>query len=131
MLPPICYVKNKTNLSLWWTYFHVASYGVLRILTRKSCDLLNSVQDFTDRKAWVLLTFFICLQGQYVYIIMFIHSIAIYYRLQMFVKSDSLNRHKMNDCSFQRVFPQNVGWFLFGIPEKWDRDPGWDPRMEP
>ena len=61
---------------------------------------------------------------------MFIHSIAIYYRLQMFVKSDSLNRHKMNDCSFQRVFPPNVGWFLFGIPEKWDRDPGVGARNQ-
>ena len=34
------------------------------MLTGNHCVLLNSVQEFTENEAWLLLTFFTCLQNQ-------------------------------------------------------------------
>ena len=36
---------------------------------RESCALLNSVQEFTKIEAWLLLTFSLCLQNQFSYIL--------------------------------------------------------------
>ena len=36
----------------------------LTVLARKNCILLNSVQEFIEIEAWLLLTFFICLHNQ-------------------------------------------------------------------
>ena len=46
----------------------------LTILTEKSCVLLNSVREFIELEAWLLLTFFICLYNQ----LSSIHSIVKY-----------------------------------------------------
>ena len=74
------------------------------IITGKNCVLFNSVQEFIKIEAWLLLTFFICLQS--------IKSIVTYLRAQMFKNSDSSYRQKMNDCSFQQLSWQNMNWFL-------------------
>ena len=51
----------------------------LKILRGKNCGLLNSVQEVVKIEAWLLQTFFKCLQNQ----ISSIYSIAIVLRLKM------------------------------------------------
>ena len=44
---------------------------------KKICVLLNSVQEFIEIEAWLLLTFFLCLHNQ----LYFIHSIVTYFNI--------------------------------------------------
>ena len=62
-------------------FLRLCSYSLmLAILKGKSCVLLNPVQEFIEKEAWLLLTFFIWLQKQF----SSIRSIVTYYRVQMF-----------------------------------------------
>ena len=53
---------------------------------REKLLFLRSVQKFIEIEAWLLLKFFICVHNQ----LSSIHSIAAYYRGQMFEKGDSV-----------------------------------------
>ena len=66
----------------------------------KICPLLNSVQEIFEIKAWILLTFFICLHNQ----LSSINSSHI--KKYMFYKVDSSNTRKMNGSSYQQVLRQ-------------------------
>ena len=45
----------------------------LSILTGKTVFLLNSVQEFIEAKAWLLLNFFLCLHNQLISITFYCH----------------------------------------------------------
>ena len=74
------------------------------IITGKNHVLLNSVQEFTETEAWLLLTFFIFLHNQ----LCSIHATATHYRVQMFEISHSSIKQKINGCSFQQVLRKNL-----------------------
>ena len=63
---------------------------------RENYILLNSVQEFIEIEARLLLTFSLCLHDQFISI----HSIVTYSRKQMFEKCDSLNRQNLTVASF-------------------------------
>ena len=63
---------------------------------RKNYILLNSVQEFIEIEAWLLLTFFLCLYNQFISI----HSIVTYSRKQIFEKCDSSSRQELMVASF-------------------------------
>ena len=80
----------------------------LTLLKGKTCVLVNSVQEFTEIEAWLLLIFFICLQKK-------VQSIKFYtFQYHILNSTDvkystgnSSNRQKMNDHSlpkFELVF---------------------------
>ena len=73
-------------------------------MIQKNFVLINSVQEFIETKAWLLLTFFICSHNQ----ILSIHYSVTYEIVKMFGKGDSSNRQKMNGCPFQQVLLQNL-----------------------
>ena len=52
-------IKTKLLYQLKQPWFAYLNYT-----HRENCILLNSVQEFTERKAWLRLTFFLCLNDQ-------------------------------------------------------------------
>ena len=72
---------------------------LLTIFAGKVCVLLDSVQEFIQREAGVLLIFFKCLYNQ----LNPVNFILTYQTVHMFEKVDSSNSQKMNDCSCQQV----------------------------
>ena len=86
---------------------------LFREYSGKNFVLLNAVQEFIEIQAWLLLTFFICLQNQ----LSSTYSIFIYLRVLMFKQTkwfikSWFNRQKTNSYSFQQLLPQNLSWFL-------------------
>ena len=63
-------------------------YAYINDTHRENCVLLNSMQELIEIEAWLLMTFFQCLHNH----LISIHSIATYYREQVFEECDSLNR---------------------------------------
>ena len=43
--------------------------GLELFLTMENCVLLNSVQEYFEIEAWLLLTFFLCLHNLFLYIL--------------------------------------------------------------
>ena len=78
------------NLSKW--------HGLLYVTHRENCVLINSVREFIEIEAWLLLNFFLCLHNQ----LISIHSIVTYKGVQIFQKSDSSNRQKWMVAFSQR-----------------------------
>ena len=72
-----------------------------RILTEKTV-LLNSVKEFIEIEAWLLLNVFLRLHNP----LISIHSIVTYLRIQMLEKCDSANRPKLMvaSCSISARF---------------------------
>ena len=101
-------LKCKPEKTTYYNTFHTALFaskqkikkvGNSPILTGKNYVLL---QEFIEIEAWLLLTFFICLNNQ----LSSIHSIIAYSRVQMLVWGDSSSKQKTNGCSFQQVLRQ-------------------------
>ena len=76
--------------------------GINYAIRRENCVSLNLVQEFIEIEAWLLLTFFLCLDNQSISV----HSIFMYQKLQMFEKCDSSNREKLMVSSFK--FQQRI-----------------------
>ena len=68
------------------------------------------------KQAWLLLTFFICLQNQLssTYPIFIYLRVLMFKQTKWFIKSwfNRFNRQKTNSYSFQQLLPQNLSWFL-------------------
>ena len=71
--------------------------GINYAIHRENCVSFNLVQEFIEIEAWLLLTFFLCLDNQSISV----HSIFMYQKLQMFEKCDSSNREKLTVSSFK------------------------------
>ena len=56
-----CFEKYKRNIN---RHYAKEKCCFLRILTGKTCALLNSAQKFIEIQGWLLLTFFMCLNNQ-------------------------------------------------------------------
>ena len=75
----------------------------LSMLTGKTAFYsIHSVQEFIEIEAWLLLTFFICLNNQ----LRSIYSIVKYLKVQMFEKdqADSKNKRLVLSASFKAKF---------------------------
>ena len=76
---------------------------------RENFVLLNSVQEFIEIQAWLLLTFFLFLPNQLISVYYIITNI----RVQMFKKCDSSIRKKwLLLTAFQQGFRQKLTWSL-------------------
>ena len=88
--------KYKTFKNSWIATKNIWNKCYLNDTTGQNCVLLNSVQEFIETEAWMLLTFFLCLQNQ----LLSIHSTVTYWREKMFEKYDSSDRQKWMVPSF-------------------------------
>ena len=80
---------------------------ILTIFIGKYCVLLNSVQEFIEIEAWLLLTLFIYLHNR----LSSIYSIVKFHQVQIHEKGNSPDRQKMNHCSFGKNVGQNLSLF--------------------
>ena len=76
-------------LTKWQQHWHTLII-FLNNTRRENCVLINSVPEFDEIEAWLLLTFFVCLYNQ----LFSVYSFVTYWRVQMFEIHDSSNRHK-------------------------------------
>ena len=84
--------KNWTNMEIeyhyWIKHIRITLNASLNDTHRVKCVLLNSVQEFIEAEACLVLTFFLCLHNQ------LISTQSIVTHMQMFEKCDSSNRQK-------------------------------------
>ena len=106
VLMEFAYIRNS------WTFQQIYWIpGNLKILTGKTCALLNSVQKLIEMQGWLLLTFFVCLHNQW----SFFNSIIV----QMSEKRDYWNRHqKWMIASFSNFYRKIWICFCFNIQKR-------------
>ena len=93
--------QKQSNVSSHIWRMNVSITSLSRILTEKTV-LLNSVKEFIEIEAWLLLNVFLRLHNP----LISIHSIVTYLRIQMLEKCDSANRPKLMvaSCSISARF---------------------------
>ena len=83
--------------------------GLELFLTMENCVLLNSVQEYFEIEAWLLLTFFLCLHNWFLYIL-FSHVKE--YRCFKNVIHETDRNEWLLILTFQLGLRQNLSWFL-------------------